>query len=67
MKGKPTLYIDQHGVQIWAKTVQELREKCGGGTAARMFTSKQNKTYHCGYVIGNQWFTAYRPVEIEVG
>lgn len=31
MRGKETLYIDQYGQPVWARTVKELREKCGGG------------------------------------
>jgi hypothetical protein len=33
MKGELIRYIDQYGASIWASTVKELRERCGGGTS----------------------------------
>jgi hypothetical protein len=57
------LFIDQYGNRIYAKTVRELREKRGGGRVGKMYVDRGDKTLHIGYVVGNQWFTEYAPVE----
>lgn len=65
MNGKQTLYIDQWDNKFWAKTVKDLRNKVGGGRVAKMYCDKKDGSYvHCGYVIGQHWLKAYRPVEI---
>jgi hypothetical protein len=67
MNGKQTLYIDQWGGKHWAKTVKELRSKigCGGSRVRKMFRDKKDGSYvHVGYVVGQHWLTAFRPVEI---
>jgi len=42
MRGKQILYIDQYGQPIWARTVKELREKCGGGRVFKIYRDKQD-------------------------
>ena len=65
MKNKFTLYINQYGNKIGATTVKSLREQAGGGRVSKMYIDKKDgKSYHVGYVVGKQWFTAYKPVEI---
>ena len=65
MNGKQTLYMDQWGNKFWAKTVKSLRDKVGGGRISKMYVDKKDgSVVHCGYVIGQHWLTAYRPVEI---
>jgi hypothetical protein len=59
------LFIDQYGDPVWARTVKELREKCGGGRVAKMYVDKKDgRTVHCGYIVGRRWFTRYAPVEV---
>lgn len=65
MNGKQTLFIDQYGSKLWARTVRELRERAGGGRVSKMYVDKLDMTaVHCGYVVGQRWFTAYHPVEL---
>lgn len=67
MNGKQTLYIDQYGSRYYAKTVRELRGKVGmgGSRVSKMYhDTKQGKTVHVGYVVGQHWLTAYKPVQI---
>ena len=65
MNGKQTLYMDQWGNKFRAKTVKSLRDKVGGGRISKMYVDKKDgSVVHCGYVIGQHWLTAYRPVEI---
>lgn len=66
------LWIDQYGQHIWARTVKELREKCGGGKVSKMYSDKiagehAGRSVHSGYVVGQRWFTRYAPVEIDAG
>ena len=67
MNGEPTLYIDQWGTKYWAKTVKELR-KCvgmGGSRVSKMYRDKKDgRVVHVGYVVGDHWLMAYRPVEL---
>ena len=57
------LYLDQYGNKFFAKTVKELKSQLGKTKASRMFVdSKDGKTYHIGYVIGQHWLTAYEPI-----
>jgi hypothetical protein len=61
-----TLYVDQYGSIIVARTVAELREKAGGGRVSRMFADRGDDTYHVGYVVGGlrgRWFRAFTPRE----
>lgn len=63
-----TLYIDQYGYKYYASTVRELRSQInnGGCRVSKMYADfKNKKTYHIGYVIGNYWLTAYKPMMIE--
>lgn len=61
---KNYLWVDQYGQMIWAKTVKELREKCGGGPIRKIYVDKvDGKTVHCGYSVGDRWFNKFEPVE----
>lgn len=64
MKGIPTLYLDQYGQTVFASTVRELREKCGGAVSKMYVDQKNGKTVHIGYVVGKRWFTAFHRVEL---
>jgi len=66
MNGIPTLYVDQYGRALWARTVRELRERIGGGRVSRMYIDRAGSTLHVGYVVGPFWLTAYRPIERQV-
>lgn len=59
-----TLYIDQYGRQVMARTVKELTEKVGGGKTRRMFVGDGEQI---GYVVGQSWFTAWVPKEYKNG
>jgi hypothetical protein len=64
MRGQFTLYLDQYGNRFFARTIAELQKKVGGGRISKMYLDKSDgTTVHCGYVVGAQWCTAYRPVE----
>ena len=63
--GKVTLFIDQYGKPVWARTRKELQEKCGGGRVFKVYADKKSGgTVHCGYGVGRRWFNAYRPIEL---
>ena len=69
MRGKSTLYIDQYGNRIWARTLAELKEQAGAGRVFKIYADKvagehAGRSVHCGYGIGQRWFNAYHPVEI---
>lgn len=67
MKGTMMLYIDQHGGQWWAKTLKSLKKQIGTGKVSKMYNdTKDGKTYHSGYVIGQLWLTAFIPYKGEV-
>jgi hypothetical protein len=60
-----TLFIDQYGDPVWAKTAKELKEKAGGGRLFKVYVDKKSGgTVHCGYGVGRRWFNAYRPIEV---
>jgi hypothetical protein len=69
MHGTMTLYIDQYGGKIWARTVRELHAKAGPGRVFKIYVDKIGGTnaghaVHIGYGVGRRWFNAYRPVEV---
>lgn len=65
MNGTLTLYIDQWGNRFYSTTVKHLREQLGGGRISKMYIDKRDgRTVHIGYVIGQHWLTAYRPLEL---
>jgi hypothetical protein len=68
MKGKLTLYVDQYGNKYYAYTLKELKERHYiPGKVSKMYVDgKDGKTYHIGYVIGQFWLKAYRPIRQEV-
>ena len=62
-----TLYVDQYGRHVYARTVKELRDKCCGGRASIMYCdTEEGKTVRKGYVVGQRWFTAYVPKEYKL-
>ena len=65
MNGVWTLYLDQYGHAIGARTVKELRQKAGGGRVSKMYRDTKQGTKQVGYVVGRHWFDAYRPLELE--
>ena len=68
MKTKPYhLFIDQYGQHVWARTVKELREHCGGGRVSKMYVDKKDgRTVHCGYVVGPRWLNRFAVAPVEV-
>ena len=67
MNGIPTLFIDQYGNKFWSRTVKELRSKIGGGGSrvSKMYVDKKDgRSVQVGYVIGQHWLNAYRPIEV---
>jgi hypothetical protein len=64
MNGKLMLYVCCiTGTRIFARTRQELAEKCGGGRISKMYRDTSSGVIHVGYVVGQHWFEAFRPVE----
>lgn len=63
LNGKLTLFIDQHGQIVYARTTRELREKIAG-RINKMYITINDITYHVGYVVGNRWLSAYMPIMI---
>jgi hypothetical protein len=67
MNGKTVLYIDQWGSRYWARTIADLRAQIGmgGSRVSKMYVDKKDGSVaHVGYVVGQHWLTAYRPVEV---
>ena len=68
MRGQLMLYIDQHGGMVWARSVKELKDKVGPGRVFRIYVDKikgshAGQSVHCGYGIGQRWFSAFIPYE----
>ena len=66
MNGELMLYIDQWGTKFWAHTVKDLRDQIGmgGSRVSKMYQdTKGGASVHVGYVVGQHWLTAYKPVE----
>lgn len=58
----PTLFVDQYGRKIVARS---LREKANGGKVSKMYRDKKDgRTVWTGYVVGASWFTALKWVEV---
>jgi len=55
---KITLYVDQYGNTVLARTVKELQQKVGG-TLSKVYEDRCGKTYHVGYRIGDRWFSSW--------
>lgn len=68
MNGQLMLYVDQYGDKLWARTVKELREKCGGGRVFKIYCDMKpdGKSYHVGYGVGPRWFNAFQPLKRAV-
>jgi hypothetical protein len=63
---KPTLFISQYGQKIWAKSRAELVKSVRPGRVCKQYIDKKDgRTVWNGYVIGEDWFTAYHPAEVE--
>lgn len=61
------LFVDQHGVNIYAKNRKELIKKCGGGRVSIQYCYKDNgSTVRNGYIVGDRWFTQYAVVEKSI-
>ena len=59
-----SVYIDQHGQKVYAKSLKELRAQVPGAVQ-KMFRDVKGVTHHCGYVIGNRWLDAYAQVFVK--
>lgn len=66
LKGKCTLLVDQYGYNIYASTLKEVHEQVRGHISKMYREDKDGKTYHIGYVVGEHWFRAFKPVNIPV-
>ena len=62
------LCLDQYGKPIWARTLRELRDKCGVRTSpAKQYSDRRGKPpVWTGYVVGHRWFTIFQPVEVAI-
>lgn len=56
------LWVDQYGQKIWARTIKELREKCGGGKVSKMYEEFKDGSFQVGYGVGSRWFSAFLPM-----
>jgi hypothetical protein len=62
----PTLFVDQYGSHVVARSAKELLEKAGGSKASKQYVdTKDGRTLWTGYVVGRRWFTAFRYAEVE--
>ena len=59
------LYIDQHGLHVWARTLYELcaQVSYSRGSCRRMFCDDAvtKQSHHVGYVVGKHWFNEFTP------
>lgn len=62
------LYVDQYGNKFYARTVKELRKQIanGGSRVSCMYRNRGNQVFKIGYVIGDHWLAAYKPLEEKV-
>ena len=65
MNGKKTMFIDQYGHNYWATTIAGLKSQIPGKVSKLFIDKKDGSTWHTGYVVGQFWLTAFRPVEID--
>ena len=67
---KMTLFIDQHGHHIFARTLKELCSKSPWQSPKVSKMYRDIKPEHgggvawVGYVVGRSWFEAFRPVRV---
>jgi hypothetical protein len=62
MNGIMVLYMSQYGDKFYSKNLRDLQKQVGGGRISKMYnTTKGGVDYHCGYVVGDFWLTAYIP------
>lgn len=65
VKGRFTLFRDQYRNTFFARSLEELKEEVGYTKADKMYIDDLNgNTYHCGYILGDHWLTAYQEVRI---
>ena len=62
----PTLLVDQYGQRVYVTSLKELRAACPGRVSRMYRDKKDGAVVQCGYVIGQRWLTAYKPVEVRV-
>ena len=61
-----TMYVDQYGSKIYARSVKSLRDLAGGGRVSKIYREiNGDVTHHCGYSVGDRWFDAYAPVLVR--
>lgn len=64
-KLKADCFIDQYNNIVWAKTRKELLKKLGYKSCHKMYRDKKDGTSaHCGYVVGQQWLSAFTTSEV---
>ena len=62
MMNKNYMAIDQYGTtyhNLGPHPRKELKNRVGSGSISKMYKETSQGDYHCGYVIGSQWFTLY--------
>lgn len=64
LRGKMTLFMDQYGRCVHARTLRELHAQIPGRIAKMYCDDKSGRTFHVGYVVGSYWLTAFSPVRI---
>jgi hypothetical protein len=65
MSNKPSrLWLDQHGQFFFARTIKEAHIAAGGGKISKVYIdTKDGRTKHIGYCIGDRWFRCFVPWE----
>ena len=65
--GKPVMFIDDlTGAPVWASSLKELRQRVPGANKGFMYVDKPDgSTVRIGYVIGDRWLTAFKPIELS--
>jgi len=65
LRGRFTMFIDQYGSRWYSCTLKDLQSQVRGRVGKMYVDKKDGSTMHIGYVIGQRWLTAWRPVEIK--
>jgi hypothetical protein len=62
----PTLFVDQYGNKIVARSLAELKAAIDyrGGAAKQYQDKAAGGTVWNGYVLGRRWFTAFKRAEV---
>lgn len=71
-QAKNYMAVDQHGRtfhNLGPHPRKELMERMNTSHATRMYVTREGKTFHIGWVIGELCLTVYEvvPMEVEVG